>query len=79
MSKTESLQVGQTVQWVYAGTWRRGTVIAIVPPGEIPLKSGIPRDHESYLVAARKLNSIAQPTGTEHIVWPAVRLIRNKQ
>lgn len=76
MSEPGKFVFGQRVKWCFRSTWFSGTIVAVVPPGEIPNTKGKPRSHESYVVAARKLNSRSQPTGREETRWPLVSKLR---
>lgn len=73
------IRLGQRVRWSLRQCWFEGTVTAIVPEGVVPAlkkQSPLPRDHVSYVVTARRLNSRAQPHGPIAELWPKAELLR---
>jgi hypothetical protein len=82
-------QVGTKVEWVSSNTRKTGEVIAVVPPGKLPIdlgykrldNSGLPRDHETYIVEARGPKYVTfgptiQGAGPKRIYWPRVSLLK---
>lgn len=79
MSTGGRFTIGQKVRWSFRQTWFEGIVTAVVSAGVIPEKVGksiIPRDHESYVVTAQRLNSRAQRHGPVGEHWPKAELLR---
>lgn len=76
-------QIGDQVVWVSSNTKKIGEVTAIVPAGKLPREVGKPkaggggmhRDHESYVVRGKKLNSKNAPYGHFADYWPFVSLL----
>lgn len=71
--------IGQKVRWASRKSWWEGYVTAIIPEGVVPgirTQSNLPRDHVSYVVTARRLNSRAQPHGSIGEFWPKAELLR---
>lgn len=77
------IEIGDKVRWTSSGTQKRGTILAIVPSGLKPADMGFPkaggggmsRNHESYVVKGRRLNSKGEETGSTSLYWPHSSLI----
>lgn len=80
MSAGGLFHIGQKVRWAARQSWFEGIVTAVIPEGVVPKlklhQSTKPRDHVSYLVTARRLNSRAQQHGPTAERWPQAELLR---
>ncbi|WP_159975797.1 MULTISPECIES: hypothetical protein [unclassified Novosphingobium] len=78
-----SMKIGDKVRWTSSNTCKRGVIEAIVPAGSLPGDVGFPnaggggmsRDHETYIVRGRKLNSAGAEYGSKGVYWPRVSLL----
>ena len=77
-------ECGEAVYWKSSNTTKKGYVEAIVPAGKTPSEIGFPkaggggicRDHESYVLRGRKLNSRGAEYGSKGWYWPHVSLLK---
>lgn len=77
---TQTIELGSTVEWnsQACGTARtkRGEVIEVVKPGEVPdtkIKDrGSPRLHESYVVRASVIDGSERQKRHTRVYWPLV-------
>lgn len=76
--------IGDRVKWNSSNTDKVGEIVAVVPAGQRPIDvgfakaggGGLSRDHTTYIVKGRKLDSRGDPRGSTAHYWPVVSLLR---
>lgn len=78
----KNFAVGDLVSWVSSGIRKEGFVLHVLPPGALPsefgdfpsIESASPRDHETYIVAAKKGSETGKRKATNY--WPRTSLLQ---
>lgn len=78
-------KIGDAVEWWSSFATKRGSIVATVPPGDVPNdvgmkvdSAGTPRDHESYVVSAVIVanSNLGARIGKRGVYWPRVSALR---
>ncbi|AQT06539.1 hypothetical protein [Acetobacter persici] len=78
----KNFAVGALVTWVSSGIRKEGFVLHVLAPGALPsefgdfpsIESASPRDHETYIVAAKKGSETGKRKATNY--WPRTSLLQ---